>query len=506
MVSLDLGRSIPDDGWDTFNPVYVESHCLVFLLFMSQNHFKEMRRSEFTIKNIAINFVVIGLLFSVNKLGELGNLVSFGVLAVFALSSSSGALKALSMLGLIIMGNPYIVEKTMVITYMRFPLIGLAGARIIYDVITRRSELLRLPFLNGLLLFGGVCILIAPINGYFTGVAVLKALVFTYGSYSILSGTMLSRSGFSDLTVWFVAMLAFVSIMSYLTIPLGISHVFRGELLGFSSGVAGLSGVTSHQQVLGSFAAISALLCFVLGVFSKLPHRLLLNLLFLSFIPILWMTKSRTAVATLILSLMFVVALSPFVIRGQKAKFNRIHLGKWCSVFAFAIIVGFMADYATGGSVNNKLMDFAFKGRLGSHYTVGSEEILSSRMGKMEASWYNFKQQPLTGINFGTSTDPHFIANATLLSAPAEKGFLPTAILEETGLVGTCFFVVFLFLIFRQFYIDENIIGVAMLAGFLIQNLGEMMFFSFGGAGLYCWSMVGAGIAIGYRHQSVHRM
>ena len=472
--------------------------------FMSKSDGRGHARSAFTYQNLAINLGVILLLFSVNRLGELGNLISLGLLAVMAIRSTSGALKALSLLGLIIMGNPFIAEKTIVLTYFRFPVLVLAGSRILYDVVSSRPDLLRLTFLNGLLLFGGVCVIIAPVNGYFTAVAVLKAGLFTYGVYAILSGTMLNASERSDLSVWFVAMMAFVSLMTYLTIPLGISSVFRGEIMRFG-GAGGLSGVTSHQQVLGSFAAISGILCFTLGVFSKLPHRWLLNLLFLSFLPILWLTRSRTAVATLMLSVLFVVAVAPFVLRGQKSNFNRLNLGKWVAAGAGFIVLGFFADFATGGRISKKMTDFVFKGRLGSYYDVTAEEITSSRMGLIELSWDIFLEHPVTGINFGTSLDPYFVANASLLSAPTEKGFLPTAILEETGIVGASFFLLFLILTFRRFYQDENIIAIAVLGGFLIQNLGEMMFFSLGGAGLYCWSIVGAGIAIGYRHQRVQR-
>tara|TARA_B110001469_G_C9647981_1_gene328823 strand:- start:2306 stop:3736 length:1431 start_codon:yes stop_codon:yes gene_type:complete len=471
--------------------------------FISTGGGNTTRGSAFTYKNLAINFAVISLLFCVNKLGALGNLLSMFILALVAMQSTSGALKALSMLGLIIMGNPYIVEKSMVMTYFRFPLVILAGGRILFDLFTKRPEVMRLSFLNGLLLFGAVCVFIAPINGYFTSIAVLKASLFTYGVYCILAGTMVNRNGFSDLTLWFLALVAFISIATYFTIPLGLSHVFRGKIVSFGTG--GLSGVTSHQQVLGSFASISAILCFSLGTFSRLPHRWMYNCLFLSFLPILWMTKSRTAVGTLLLAIIFVLAVAPFVVRGQKAMFKRFKPAKWIAAGTGLIIVGFFADFASGGNINEKMMGFVFKRGMGSHYTVTSEEITSSRMGLIEVSWDAFLNHPMTGINFGTSTDPRFAYTATILSAPTEKGFLPTAILEETGIIGTAFFLLFLLLFFYRLYCDENIIGIAVMAGFLFQNLGEMMFFSLGGAGLFCWSIIGAGVAIGYRHQTMRR-
>jgi hypothetical protein len=451
-------------------------------------------------KNLSLNFLMISLLFGVNVLGELGNLISLSVLGAMALRSTSGALKALCMLGIIIMGNPFIAEKTIILTYFRFPLLALAGARILFDVFNRRPDIMRVSYLNGLLLFGLICVVLAPINGYFTGVAVLKAGLFTYGLYAILSGTLMGRSGGPDLTVWFIAMMAFIVIGTIITIPLGISHVFRGENIGMG-GAGGLSGITTHQQTLGSFGAICAVFCFAVGVFGKIPHRWIPLTLFVLFLPIVWMTQSRTAFGTLVLSIFFVIAVAPFVLKGRISSFRRFNFAKWIAAIACFVVVGFALDLATGGRINEKLTGFAFKSRSTSFYDVRAMDMASSRMGLIERSWDIFMEHPMTGINFGTSLAPYFVMNATLLSAPTEKGFLPTAILEETGVVGTTFFLIFIFLALYRLYSDENIIGLSLFVAFLIQNLGEMMFFSLGGAGLFCWSIVAAGIAVGYSHQ-----
>ncbi|WP_269527010.1 O-antigen ligase family protein [Coraliomargarita parva] len=489
-----------------FSHTQMRAGCGQLPSFVASNRdSKVFKRSAFTITNLCLNFIVIACLFLVNGLGEFGNTIFFICLAIMALRSVSGALKAVSILGISIMGNPYIVDQTIVVAYLRFPLIALAGMRILYEILLKRRDLLRLSHLNALILFGLVCVVLAPINGYFMQIAVLKAGLFTYGAYVILAGTELNRSRMSDLTVWFTALVAFVSIGTYITIPLGISHVFRGELL-LLGGVGGLSGITIHQQTLGSFAAISAVFCFALGVFSKLPKRGLFILLFVSFLPILVMTKSRTAVGTLILSLAMIIVVAPFYLRGQKAHFNKFNFWRWFAGMCAVLVVGIFADFATGGRISTRVFEFALKGMAGrSYYDVQVTDVAISRMGLIEQSWQIFLDHPLSGINFGTSTSRYFIENASTFSAPTEKGFLPTALLEEVGLVGTSFFCIFVFMIFRKFYQDENIIGFAVFSGFLIQNLGEMMFFSFGGAGMYCWTVVGAGIAIGYRHQFVRK-
>jgi hypothetical protein len=473
---------------------------------LSRQEAKSLKRGSFTLKNLGLNILLIAGLYAVNKLGQFGNIVCLSGLAVMAVRSVSGALKAMAILSLVVLGNPFIVDKTVILTLFRFPIIGIAGARILYEMFRYRQDIMRLPYLNALLLFGLSCVVMAPINGYFVSVSVLKSVIFTFGAYSILVGTEICRTRMSDLTMFFTAVLLFLALGSFATFPLGISHVIGLKETGFANAHAGLAGITSHQQALGSFLAISLVLAFTLALYAKLPHRWVLVLFILMAMPLILMTISRTAVGTLVLSILAVVGATPFFVRRQKAQFNRIRPLPWVAGTISILIIAIFYDIFTGGSISKKVMDFALKGMSGQVYQVQAADFATSRMFLIERSWYTFLEHPIAGINFGTSVNPWFAANATLLSAPTEKGFLPTAVLEEVGVVGATFFITFLILMFRRLYSEENIIGFAVFIAFLIQNLGEMMFFSFGGVGLYCWSMVGGAIAIGYRHQYMRRI
>lgn len=473
---------------------------------ISRKEAKAAKRSSFTLLNILLNGLLIVALVGVNKLGALGNVVCLACLSVIAVQSVAGALKAMAILSLVIVGNPFIVEKSLVLTFFRFPVFGLAGARILYEMLRYRPDLLREAHLNALLVFGLVCVLLAPINGYFVSVSILKAVLFTFGAYVILVGTELNRSKMSDLTVFFTAVIGYVVLGTYATFPLGISHIIGLAETGYAMAHAGLAGITSHQQSLGSFLALSAVFSFSLAAFAKIPHRWLLVCLLIGSAPLLYMTLSRTAVGTALLSLLLVVGAAPFVVRRQKAMFNRFKPIPWLAGGLLAFITIFIYDMATDGSISQEALDFALKGLAGRVYTIQAEDFAATRLGLIEQSWSMFLTSPWTGINFGTSTSPYFIQNASLLSAPTEKGFIPTAVLEEVGIIGASFFLVFLFLMFRKLYLEENILGIALFGGFLIQNFGEMMFFSFGGAGLFSWSIVGAGIAVGYRHQFIRRV
>jgi hypothetical protein len=113
--------------------------------------------------------------------------------------------------------------------------------------------------------------------------------------------------------------------------------------------------------------------------------------------------------------------------------------------------------------------------------------------------WQNFLESPLIGIGFEVSKSHYFEENATLFYAPIEKGFLPLAVLEETGVIGTFFFLVFLVTYMRSLGNSLNVPGLAMFLTFLAVNCGESMFFALGGHGAFGWLLFTAGTQLGDR-------
>ncbi|MDE3051447.1 MAG: hypothetical protein KGJ48_16300, partial [Nitrospirota bacterium] len=77
------------------------------------------------------------------------------------------------------------------------------------------------------------------------------------------------------------------------------------------------------------------------------------------------------------------------------------------------------------------------------------------------------------------------------LSAPTEKGFLPTAILEETGILGTLCLILLLGSLIWQVSRKSDIATTWIFFTSILVNVGEMVFFSFGGLGLYIWLIMG---------------
>ena len=128
---------------------------------------------------------------------------------------------------------------------------------------------------------------------------------------------------------------------------------------------------------------------------------------------------------------------------------------------------------------------------------------MSSRASIITQQWETFLRNPLTGIGFQVADTEYFRRNATLFSAPVEKGFLPTGLLEEVGLLGTSTFALFIGLLALSLVLARNGPGLVMLLTYLVTNLGEMTIFAFGGAGGMGWLFVAMGILIGNRSTAV---
>jgi hypothetical protein len=101
------------------------------------------------------------------------------------------------------------------------------------------------------------------------------------------------------------------------------------------------------------------------------------------------------------------------------------------------------------------------------------------------------------GIGFGTDLSYEFQARATWFTAPTEKSFMPTAVLEETGIVGFCLIYVFIFALLLFLFRTGNMPGLLAFIVMLVLNLGEMMFFSFGGLGSLVWVYISGILIIG---------
>jgi hypothetical protein len=112
------------------------------------------------------------------------------------------------------------------------------------------------------------------------------------------------------------------------------------------------------------------------------------------------------------------------------------------------------------------------------------------------AQWHNFLNQPLLGNGFGVYPDGKFPSGVVEfagipISAPIEKGFLPTAILEEGGILGGGALTMLILLLSRRAWRNTDLRWRAMFVACLGMNIGECVFLSPGGIGLFDWLLLG---------------
>jgi O-antigen ligase len=250
-------------------------------------------------------------------------------------------------------------------------------------------------------------------------------------------------------------------------------------------------------------SALMAVLMASVVVFGPYRQRWICLPLAACLVFFMVLTQSRTSFGALLVGLGTVVVASLLLDRQGLLKLRmRVSRFALVGLVAMASILALGYDLGTDQQLTKALITFAQKGK--ESETLSVEDVLASRQGMIDYMWANFLDSPMIGIGFEVSTHPYFAENATLFNAPIEKGFLPVAILEETGLVGTFFFVIFLLALAVNLIRTLNVPGLALFFAFLAVNCGESMFFSLGGHGAYGWLMMAAGMMLG--QQSIVRI
>ena len=127
-----------------------------------------------------------------------------------------------------------------------------------------------------------------------------------------------------------------------------------------------------------------------------------------------------------------------------------------------------------------------------------SSIFLASRGGFILASFQNFLSNPFFGIGFGVPSiieysnivyDPIFNLP---ISAPVEKAFFFSALLEEMGIIGTLIFLIFYFKMTMVFYKKINLFFLLLLYfSILTLSIFEFYFFSMGTLGSFNWLWIG---------------
>jgi len=451
---------------------------------------------------IALKALLILAFLLVNKLGAGGSAVFF--LVLFAMSFRSPEAAFLSFLiGMVGLATNFsIVPKNLVWTPLRLVLPFLAMFRFAFDLSHQRKSLFADGWYLALCVFVGVAALCSMAGGYYVEISMLKLVTFTTGMSAVFAGVKVLQSRRYDLGEWMIAVVAVIVLNGVLAIATGTAYRIPvpGEPVTLSSSF--FKGPFYHANLAGPYCALAAVLLFCFWLTVNRRGTWVAIVLAVPLMYFVWLSRSRTG----LVSLIFGIA-SAFLFAGIAPSLQtwRRRLGRRRTqvmvMGLVAVCLLAVGDVATG-VVSKSIREFVVKYNK-SATTIEVEDVMSSRASIITQQWETFLRNPLTGIGFQVADTEYFRRNATLFSAPVEKGFLPTGLLEEVGLLGTSTFALFIGLLALSLVLARNGPGLVMLLTYLVTNLGEMTIFAFGGAGGMGWLFVAMGILIGNRSTAV---
>lgn len=396
--------------------------------------------------------------------------VACALAAIHALRGSRQTVEAMGVLAFILLlGAPGA-------SLFRWVVLAAAFGRAIWDSIAQSAGSPR--FIRPLALFGLVILVITPISSIFPIVSIFKAVSFVVGVGTIFTALHRSAHLREYWFSWFFTLGAFILIAS---LPL----YFTGA--GYTRNASGFQGILSHPQTYGPVLAPITAMMTSLYLFHYRKTGLIMACVLLGLLG-MYISHARTSLLATILGFGLVMMIG-YLWRGDwRAGVSRAFAQGEMMVAIFLVLILSVAQWST---VQESVLGFLYKDDDPQSVT----NILEGSRGYLMArSMNNFHSQPLTGIGFGVPSDADRFdrriqtgAFGLPTGASVEKGFMPTAVLEETGIVGAILVIVLLLALFAPIVRRGDIMLFWIAATCVLINFGEMVFFSLGGMGMYFW-------------------
>ncbi len=400
------------------------------------------------------------------------------VLALHALRGPRQTIEAIALMFLLLMSNGAVLPGGS--KSMRW-LVLLAGfVRALWEVL----QGYRLPrgstTLQWLVLFFLLMLPLTWVSSKIPLISVLKLVSFFAGTVALLVSFMRTASLSAYWQSWFTTYFVFIIGASLLIFLAGIGYERNGM---------GFQGVFGHPQLLGPIMGTVA--AWLWGLYMMRGERSLLilgsGILALFF---LYISQARTG--ALAIGAGFIVTYLIFFLRGRTISFDRRSRG------ILSILLVGLVFYSVLRTEELQTLIISFTQKRTYQADV-SGLVLESRGALIQKSMDNFHRNPVLGIGLGVPSEYDFGNNAAgqetflglPLSASVEKGFLPTAVLEEMGLIGAFFTLVFIFSIITTVVREGSFINLWFVWCVFLINIGEAVFYSLGGMGLYVWIMLG---------------
>lgn len=331
-----------------------------------------------------------------------------------------------------------------------------------------------------LLLYAVVVACLSVLESRLPAVSVYKIIAFFLGATTVLTCFYRTRDSLSYWLSWFFT--------CFLVVLAG-SIPFYFSPAGFYINGIGFQGLLIHPQTFGPVMAPLTAGLTVLLLFRHTRSPWVWGGLLLGMFAI-YASRSRTALLMYAGGLLIMAVLWLFKSRRARPQVQRKVFSPGLKLMG--VVLCCMVLVVKGPALQFAAEQFILK-----KAEDNESRSFQVRATMMDRQIDNFQRAPLTGIGFGVPSD---VDDWTSLKTgimgiptgfPVEKGFLPSAVLEETGLVGAILFVLLLGILVAQVMRRGSPPFVAILFACILANAGEMVFFSFGGAGLYYWLLMG---------------
>lgn len=393
----------------------------------------------------------------------------------------------LTVLGTIL--NSYFIPKTVIFNLSNKLVLLMAAAALGVRLFAVRPSRLLSPLL-ALVPYLIFMTLTAPV-GWQPTISYLKLVLFSLSlmaMYGAADKVMRRPGGEAWLRSMFLATSIFFIFGSLVLTRLGgIGYMSGEELVKNPDLVSLFRGMSNHSQALGPIVAVFGVFLFADWMFAiQRPDRLYLALMLCC--PILiWITGSRTALASFLAGLMMSVY---FTLQQRQVKRRwRQMVGQ---VAALLTIFGLITVLLVP-SVRHKVEHYIVKyDERENKAEVTSETILKSRQHVIDSELTNWRQSPIVGNGFQVSAvmkGSEVSGFRDILSAPVEKGTWTYAVLEEGGVIGMILFCGFILVTLTLLIRRKAYVGASVFFTVIMTNMGEFTIFSMSAMGGIFWFM-----------------
>lgn len=472
--------------------------------------FKDLPFDWPTLRNLLIFF--IGMLVACKLTNSVAYIVTLPI-AFWAISTknSTWLFAMLLYMSTSLCTNGFFIPKTGMMVQMQRGEMCILGLFMLMTIFGQKKALFMTPFFG--MFFYLVYMIPVSAQGWAPIVSYMKLLLcflVFFGFYGMAARVIVDeRNNINKIRSVVICYGIYMMVLSVLTWPfpaisqLGAAEMTAADIAAKLEHISLFKGMTQHSQVLGPLAAMVGVITLGDYLFSVRKHFWLYDIILACCLFCLVKSSSRTAMGGLIAG-WGILAICFLRARGFKAKWK----AAVTQIGAGALVLGVLAVLFVG-PVRERVLGFVLKygGQNAKLSMMTTEDILSSRQGKLDGCIENWKKSPTIGNGFQVSENMKYIRSVKdLLSAPVEKSTWVYAVLEEGGVVGEIIFCLWVLSVIILLGKRHAHIGLAGFVTLITLNMGEFTIFSLSYSGATLWALTFAGSVLDSQRYKLERI